>query len=90
MPRGFYWTGAVAPDPIVDAPPGMNLRGFEGRFPPSLRWVFCIEALAAQGEVASAAAKLGAASRAVGRPTVTTTLTERKPLGRRFELRCSN
>jgi hypothetical protein len=88
--EGFLLTGAVAPDPHADAPPGMSLRGFEGRFRVSALGV-CVDALAAQGEGGPAATKSGVQSLyATGRPTVTTTLTERKASGRRAELRCSN
>jgi hypothetical protein len=88
--EGFLLTAAVGPDPFAEAPPGTSLRGFEGRFRVSSLGV-CVDALAAQGEAAATAAKTALGSlRATGRPTVTTTLTERKPLGRRVELRCSN
>jgi hypothetical protein len=52
----------------------------------------CVDVLAAQGEATGGALKNNgaAALRATGRPTVITTMTERKPLGRRVELRCSN
>jgi hypothetical protein len=87
--EGFLLTGAIAPDPYADAPPGMNLRSFEGRFRVSSLGV-CIDALAAQGEAGMTATKANATPlRTTGRPTVTATLTERKPLGRRVELRCS-
>jgi len=47
--------------------------------------------LAAQGEGGTATAKTALGTlRATGRPTVTTTLTERKPSGRRVQLLCSN
>ena len=88
--EGFLLTGAVAPDPRAEAPPGMSLRAFEGRFRVSALGV-CIDALAVQGEGGPAATKAGAAALyATGRPTVTTTLTERRALGRRIDLRCSN
>jgi hypothetical protein len=66
----------------------VTVRGVEGRFRVSALGV-CLDALAAQGE----AVKIGSSAlalRATGRPTVVTTLTERKPRGRRVELRCSN
>ena len=66
----------------------MSLRGFEGRFRVSALGV-CIDELAAQGE-AGTSTKPAIATRTAGRPTVVTTLTERKPLGRRTELLCSN
>jgi hypothetical protein len=90
--EGFLLAGAVAPDPGAEAPAGISLRGFEGRFRVSSLGV-CVDVLAAQGEATASIAtvKPGAtALRATGRPTVITTLTERKPLGRRVELRCSN
>lgn len=88
--EGFLVTGAVSPEPSVSGLGGTSVRGFEGRFRVSALGV-CIDALAAQGETAKTvgAADAGAV-RAAGRPTVTTTLTERKPLGRRTELGCSN
>lgn len=87
--EGFLVTGAIGPDPAADAPPGVGLRGFEGRFRVSALGA-CIDALAAQGEGGDAKVTTGTPERATGRPTVTATLTERKPLGRRVELRCSN
>jgi len=89
--EGFVLTAAVAPEPGAEPPPGMSLRGIEGRFRVSSLGV-CVDELAAQGEAPSGAVgKAGlAALRATGRPTVITTMTERKPLGRRVELRCSN
>ncbi len=88
--EGFLVTGAIGPDPGAEAPAGMSLRAFEGRFRVSSLGV-CVDVLAAQGEAGAASGKPGAlALRATGRPTVITTLTERKPLGRRVELRCSN
>ncbi len=90
--EGFLLTGAITPDAGAEAPAGITLRGFEGRFRVSSLGV-CVDVLAAQGE-AAATVKLGTQAattlRATGRPTVTATLTERKPLGRRVELRCSN
>lgn len=85
--EGFLLASSVSPDPYADAA-GMSLRGFEGRFRVSALGV-CLDALAAQGEASAAKAAAGA-GRAAGRPTVAVTLTERKPLGRRTELRCSN
>jgi len=85
--EGFLLTGAVTPEPHVEASM-VTLRSVEGRFRVSALGV-CLDALAAQGE----AVKIGSSAlalRATGRPTVVTTLTERKPLGRRVELRCSN
>lgn len=89
--EGFVVTGALAPDPGAELPSGMTVRGFEGRFRVSSLGL-CIDALAVQGDAgASGGVRPGAAAlRATGRPTVITTLTERKPLGRRVELRCSN
>ncbi len=86
--EGFLVTGTIGPDPSADAPPGFSLRGFEGRFRVSSLGV-CIDALAAQGEMNSTKAAPAMVT-ATGRPTVIATLTERKPLGRRAELRCSN
>lgn len=89
--EGYLLTTAVAPEPGAEPPAGTSLRGFEGRFRVSSLGV-CVDMLAAQGEsAAGAVGKAGlAALRATGRPTVITTMTERKPLGRRVELRCSN
>jgi hypothetical protein len=93
--EGFLLTGAIGLDPAADVPAGFSLRGFEGRFRVSSLGI-CLDALAAQGEAGSGA-KTGKAgltthggAPAAGRPTVIATLTERKPLGRRVELRCSN
>jgi hypothetical protein len=92
--EGFTLTGAISPDPAADATPGIGMRAFEGRFRVSSLGV-CLDVLAAQGERAAAAGGAGAsgagatALRATGRPTVVTVMTERKPLGRRIELRCS-
>jgi len=89
--EGFVVSSAIAPEPGAEVPSGMGLRGFEGRFRVSSLGV-CVDVLAAQGDAgASGSSRPGAAAlRATGRPTVITTLTERKPLGRRVELRCSN
>jgi hypothetical protein len=92
--EGFVLTGALGPDPYAEMPPGMSARSFEGRFRVSATDV-CIESLAAQGEAgaggeARATHPTVASLRATGRPTVALTLTERKPLGRRFGLLCSN
>jgi hypothetical protein len=88
--EGFLVTGAVTPEPGVAMLAGMSLRGFEGRFRVSALGV-CIDALAAQGETSKPTVASGNGPvHAAGRPTVTTTLTERKPLGRRVELTCSN
>jgi hypothetical protein len=92
--EGFLVTGGVGPDPWAEAPAGISMRAFEGRFRVSALGV-CIDALAAQGEtgVRPKTAEVTPSPRstaATGRPTVTATLTERKPLGRRVELRCSN
>ena len=88
--EGFLLTAPVTPDPFAQAPPGMNLRSFEGRFRVSSLGV-CLDALAAQGDGGTATAKTALGTlRATGRPTVTTTLTERKPSGRRVQLLCSN
>lgn len=86
--EGFLLTSAIGPDPYADAA-GMSLRAFEGRFRVSALGV-CIDELAAQGEAGITAKPATGAGRATGRPTVATTLTERKPLGRRTELLCSN
>lgn len=95
--EGFLLAGAVAPDPYADAL-GMSLRAFEGRFRVSALGV-CLDALAAQGDTGRSGGAGGAkgapiagsvVARATGRPTVAVTLTERKPLGRRTTLRCSN
>lgn len=86
--EGFMVTGTFGPDPSADAG-GFSLRAFEGRFRVSSVGL-CIDALAAQGEETSGPTTSAAALRATGRPTVTATLTERKALGRRVELRCSN
>jgi hypothetical protein len=86
--EGFLLTAAVSPEPYVEASTG-TLRSFEGRFRVSALGV-CIDALAAQGDASKLGGKSAPAPRAAGRPTVTATLTERKPLGRRVELRCSN
>ncbi|RYZ08221.1 MAG: hypothetical protein EOO73_09160 [Myxococcales bacterium] len=90
--EGFLVTGSIGLDPAAEAPPGFGMRSFEGRFRVSSLGV-CIDALAAQGEAGSAkgAARAPSSSAsATGRPTVMATLTERKPLGRRVELGCSN
>jgi hypothetical protein len=90
--EGFSVTSVLGPDPGAEAPAGISLRAFEGRFRVSSLGV-CIDVLAAQGEAAPnvGSSKPGAtALRATGRPTVITTMTERKALGRRVELRCSN
>ena len=88
--EGYLVTSAIGPDPAAEAPAGVGLRGFEGRFRVSALGV-CVDVLAAQGEAGASVGKPGAAAlRATGRPTVTTTLTERRPSGRRLELRCSN
>jgi hypothetical protein len=92
--EGFVLTSGIGPDPGADTPPGISLRAFEGRFRVSALGV-CVDVLAAQGEAPGGPGKgLGkpgaAALRATGRPTVITTMTERRPLGRRVELRCSN
>lgn len=92
--EGFVLTGALGPDPYAEMPGGMSARGFEGRFRVSATGV-CLEALAAQGEAgvaggAKPSQHTVASLRATGRPTVALTLTERKPLGRRVGLVCSN
>ena len=91
--EGFVLSGAITPDPHAELPVGMTARSFEGKFRVSATGL-CIEALAAQGETgvaqSSGGAPSAAALRATGRPTVTATLTERKPLGRRAGLVCSN
>jgi len=102
--EGFVVSGAVTPDPYTELPGGMSARSIEGRFRVSALGV-CIERLAAQGEKqggpssagmggkragASSGKALAASARAAGSPTVNMTLSERKPLGRRLGLRCSN
>jgi hypothetical protein len=93
--EGFSLTGAITPDPGAEATPAISMRAFEGRFRVSSLGV-CLDALAAQGERLAGATTTGAAGgaattlRATGRPTVVGVVTERKPLGRRIELRCSN
>lgn len=92
--EGFVLSGAITPDPYAEVPAGISARGFEGRFRVSATSV-CLDALAAQGEAGTGAASKAtsttvAALRATGRPTVALTLTERKPLGRRLGLICSN
>jgi hypothetical protein len=93
--EGFVLTGTLGPEPYAEMPAGMSARGFEGRFRVSATTI-CLEALAAQGEAGAdggmkAAVQPSVASlRATGRPTVALTLTERKPLGRRVGLVCSN
>ena len=83
--EGFVLSGPVSPEPWAELPAGMSLRAIEGRFRVSALGV-CLDALAAQGEAGANGAKsLAAALRATGRPTVSATLTERKPLGRRIE-----
>lgn len=88
--EGFLLSGPVTPDPNTDVSGGVNLRSFEGRFRVSALGV-CLDALTAQGDAGAEALKAGDRQlRMTGRPTVLTTLNERKPLGRRMELRCSN
>lgn len=88
--EGFLVSGAVSPDPVVGSLPGASVRGFEGRFRVSALGV-CVDGLAAHGDFSKASARPAAsAARAAGRPTVTATVTERRALGRRVELRCSN
>jgi hypothetical protein len=86
--EGFFVTGSIGPDPAARAG-GFAMRAFEGRFRVSSLGV-CVDALAAQGEAPSAGTLRTSPDKATGRPTVLTTLTERKPLGRRIELRCGN
>lgn len=87
--EGFLMTTQPGPDPYAtELPGGMTARAFEGRFRVSALGI-CVDQLAAQGE--SGGVGRAAASKLVpGRPTVPVTLTERKPLGRRVGLRCSN
>jgi hypothetical protein len=87
--EGFVLTTAVTPDPYAEVSSPVTMRAFEGRFRISALGV-CLDALAAQGDAGPPAKLASAQLRATGRPTVTATLTERKPLGRRIELRCSN
>jgi hypothetical protein len=92
--EGFVLSGPITPDPYAEVPIGMTARSFEGRFRVSATSV-CLDALAAQGEAGTTATPRStvtsvAALRATGRPTVALTLTERKPLGRRMGLVCSN
>ena len=89
--EGYLVTSVPGPDPYVtELPTAMNARSFEGRFRVSALGI-CLDELAAIGDGGSAPAKpLSTAARAAGRPTVDVTLTERKPLGRRVGLRCSN
>ncbi|MDF3067487.1 MAG: hypothetical protein K0R38_3088 [Polyangiaceae bacterium] len=90
--EGLLVTGSIGLDPSAEVPPGFGMRSFEGRFRVSSLGI-CIDALAAQGEAGGAKTPPRTTSRgltATGRPTVIATLTERKPLGRRVELRCSN
>jgi hypothetical protein len=95
--EGFLMTTQPGPDPYAtELPGGMMARAFEGRFRVSALGI-CIDELAAQGEsgVAGLRGTKGAASSGVGaansdRPAIPVTLTERKPLGRRIGLRCSN
>lgn len=88
--EGFVVTSAPGPDPFVaDLPAGTSARAFEGRFRVSALGV-CIDELAAQGEAGPAVTRTISTTRATGRPTVPVTVTERKPFGRRFGLRCSN
>jgi hypothetical protein len=89
--EGFLATGPIGLDPSAESP-GFALRSFEGRFRVSALGV-CIDALAVQGEAESTKSPVPVVRprvAATGRPTVSATLTERKPLGRRVELRCSN
>jgi hypothetical protein len=88
--EGYLIVSGPGPDPFAsDLPSGMNARGFEGRFRVSALGV-CIDSLAAQGEGGPSATKAAAGARTVGRPTVALTLSERRPLGRRVGLACSN
>lgn len=88
--EGFVITSVPGPDPYAtDLPAGMNARSFEGRFRVSALGV-CVDELAGIGEGGAAPSKAVSTARSAGRPTVDVTVTERKPLGRRFGLRCSN
>ncbi len=91
--EGFVLSGPITPDPYAELPAGMSARVFEGRFRVSATNV-CVDALAAQGEAGNPTAKVTTTSmatlRATGRPTFALTLTDRKPLGRRTGLVCSN
>ncbi len=95
--EGFLMTTQPGPDPhATELPGGMTARAFEGRFRVSALGI-CIDQLAAQGEsgglvgAETITGRRGASPRvAAAQPTVPVTLTERKPLGRRVGLRCSN
>ena len=90
-------TSQPGPDPYAaDLPAGVTARSFEARFRVSALGI-CIDELAAQGGRESGresehdrAGKPAAAPRSPGSPSVPVTLTERKPLGRRVGLRCTN
>ncbi len=84
--EGFVVSGVVAPDPYAELSGGLSARAFEGRFRVSALGV-CVDELAAQGERTATAT---ATSSGLARATVSVTLSERKPLGRRLGLRCSN
>jgi hypothetical protein len=95
--EGFLMTTQPGPDPhATELPGGMTARAFEGRFRVSALGI-CIDQLAAQGEsgglvgAGAITGGRGVSPRvAAAQPTVPVTLTERKPLGRRVGLRCSN
>jgi hypothetical protein len=88
--EGFVVTSVPGPDPYAtELPAGMNARSFEGRFRVSALGI-CIDELAAIGDAGPSPTKALSTARFVGRPTVDVTVTERKPLGRRVGLRCSN
>jgi hypothetical protein len=99
--EGFLVTSGPGLDPYAtELPSGMTARSFEGRFRVSALGI-CIDELAAQGEggPSPAARKLSTTGAGMGprdsrphagRPAVDVTVTERKPLGRRFSLSCSN
>jgi hypothetical protein len=89
--EGFVVTSVPGPDPFAtELPAGVSARSFEGRFRVSALGV-CVDELAAIGDGGPGPIKaLSTAARSAGRPTVEVTVTERKPLGRRVGLRCSN
>jgi len=87
--EGFLMTTQPGPDPYAsELPGGMTARSFEGRFRVSALGI-CVDRLAAQGE-SGGVGRTAASKLTPGRPAVAVTLTERKPLGRRVGLRCSN
>jgi hypothetical protein len=96
--EGFLVTSGPGLDPYAtELPAGMSARSFEGRFRVSALGI-CTDELAAQGEGGPTAgarniftvAGAGPRDTRQPHPTVDVTLSERKPLGRRIGLRCSN